>query len=298
MRVPATRSGTSRSNVFAIISVADGQGAEIFLSGNFGQALTAPSRDQPKRLYPIEPILRRERRFAINVLAASQRAMAIRLINVRRRVLDKARIVGIAVERNAQYGIPHLEDCLHTLFCEIEQVIDTGDHTVMIAVVLDSRRNPLRENERPLLYDEVSGSPGRYPRLSKAIRAGGHQRSEGHGPESAGQARAVRASGPFAQHLRGRRPNRGRDRRATEARSPRPWASPLTTANTPADTSAEARCLRGRSGGVGRLPLSAVPAGQRVGGPLRLRARSETPGSRSPSRGSQGLFHRPGGGGA
>lgn len=173
MRLPARTIWDIRiQGVCGIVSAADGAGAEIFFSGSFGQASLSPPRIviNPNRLYPIEPIIRRERRFAINILAAGQRAVAIRLINVRRRALAKDRIADIVVERDPQHGIPHVKDCLLTLFCEVEEILDTGDHSAIIAIVLDARRNPRRNRERPLLYDEVSGSPARYPRPSRILR--------------------------------------------------------------------------------------------------------------------------------
>jgi len=159
--------------VCGMISATDGEGVEVFLSGNFGQVSVSPPRIaiNPNRLYPIEAIIRRERRFAINVLAASQREMAIRLINVRRRAIEKASIVGLTMEKDARHLIPFLKDCLRTLLCEVEQVVDTGDHTLIVAAVLESRANPARAEERPLLYSEVSGMPSAHPRLTGAFRA-------------------------------------------------------------------------------------------------------------------------------
>src|SRR5438445_594625 len=83
--------------VCGILSARDRDGVEIFLSGNFGQASLEPPRViiNPNRLYPIEPVIRRERRFALNVLGASQRGTAIRLINASRRETHRAILLGI-----------------------------------------------------------------------------------------------------------------------------------------------------------------------------------------------------------
>lgn len=159
--------------VCGVITASDGDRVEVFLSGNFGQASISPARVviNPNRLYPIEPVIKRTRRFAISVLAASQRDVAIRLVNVRRRALDKARIVGVTVSTDPRFGIPYLPDCLQAVFCEVEQVIDTGDHTLMVCAVVGRIADPLHAGERPLLYQEVSGSPVKHPRLARAARA-------------------------------------------------------------------------------------------------------------------------------
>src|SRR5215469_9719425 len=159
-------------SVCGILSAADGNAVEIFLSGNFGQVSLSPPRVaiNPNRLYPIEAIIRQQRRFAINVLSASQRELGIRVGRLRRRSLNKPQLLNLALTTDPEFDIPHLTDCLHILFCEVEQVLDTGDHALMIARVLGSKINTTRSGELPLLYPEISGRPARYPRLAKARR--------------------------------------------------------------------------------------------------------------------------------
>jgi len=173
MRLPAATIWDIKIQcVCSIVTAREGTDVELWMCGNFGQASLDPPRIviNPNRLYPIEAAMRRERRFAINVAPASARDAVIRASRMRRRGPNKARVVGLPLREDGQHGIPYLEGCLRTLFCEVEQVLDTGDHRVMIARVLESRVNPAHEGERPLLYPEVSGTPSKWPALSKVVR--------------------------------------------------------------------------------------------------------------------------------
>lgn len=158
--------------VCGAITASDGKVDEIYLSANFGQASLDPPRViiNPNRLYPIESVIRSSRRFAINVLRQDQRGLARRLVCIRRRQPDKASVAGASLKRD-RHGIPFLDDCLRTLFCEVEQVLDSGDHTVMIARVLESRPYTGSERTMPLLYREIAGTQSEYPGLARAVRA-------------------------------------------------------------------------------------------------------------------------------
>ena len=158
--------------ICSVITARDADGVELWLCGNYGQASFDPPRViiNPNRLYPIEAAIQREKRFALNVLPASARMAAIRLIRARRREPDKARIMGLATPMDPQHDIPHLEGALQTLFCEVEEFLDTGDHTVMISRVLEARGNPALTGKMPLLYAEIGGNPSKHPRLTRAIR--------------------------------------------------------------------------------------------------------------------------------
>jgi predicted dehydrogenase/flavin reductase (DIM6/NTAB) family NADH-FMN oxidoreductase RutF len=174
MILPARNIWDTRiQSVCAVISARDGQDAEVWMCGNFGQASLDPPRVviNPNRLYPIEGIIRREGRFAINVLSASHRDAAWRLMNARRRSPGKTKLLGLPVLDDNPFGIPYLGDCLRTVFCEVEQILDSGDHTVMIASVLEVRANPSRAGDRPLLFPEARGKPPRIVRLVEAFLA-------------------------------------------------------------------------------------------------------------------------------
>lgn len=173
MRVPATTIWDTRiQTVCAVVSAQDETDVELWMCGNFGQASLNQPRViiNPNRLYPIEQLIRRKLRFAINIFAASQRDAAIRIINVRRRTPGKTTILGLPVAVEDKYGIPFISDCLRTIFCEVEETLETGDHTVFISRVLESRLNPKFSGERALLYPEVSGTPSRYPLIGRIVR--------------------------------------------------------------------------------------------------------------------------------
>lgn len=173
MRSPAVTIWDTRiQSVCAAVSARNGDTAELWMCGNFGQAsFSSPLIIvNPNRLYPIEGAIRRERRFAVSVFPASCRDAALRLISVRRRALDKPSAAEIAVVEDDRHRIPYMRDNLRTLFCQVERILDTGDHTVILGRVLESRSNPQYSVERPLLYPDISGSPSRYPQFGRALR--------------------------------------------------------------------------------------------------------------------------------
>jgi predicted dehydrogenase/flavin reductase (DIM6/NTAB) family NADH-FMN oxidoreductase RutF len=141
------------------------------MCANFGQVSLEGPRIaiNPHRLYPIEPAIRRERRFALGLLSQKQRNLALRLRRLRRRAPNKAALIGLDLDRHPAYDIPYAPSCFHTLFCEAEEILDAGDHTLIIANVIDTFRHPGANQEKPLLYPAIAGEPTRYPRLRRAL---------------------------------------------------------------------------------------------------------------------------------
>src|SRR5215831_19431685 len=181
MHLPATTIwGTRIQAVCSVIAARDGNGVELWMCANYGQVSLDPPRViiNPNRVYPIEEAIRRSRRFSLNVLPVSARLPAIRLIRARRREPDKPGVMGLSMPIDARHDIPFLERALQTLFCEVEDILDTGDHTVMIARVLETREDPSVKGEAPLLYPEISPyadiarEPSRFPQLARALRVG------------------------------------------------------------------------------------------------------------------------------
>src|SRR5262245_8248157 len=134
---------TRIQSVSAAVTAADGDRVEVFMSGNFAQVTLEPPRlvINPNRLYPIDPVIRRVGRFAVNVFRASQRAECLALIHIRRREPDKLGALGWTAALDA-HGIPFLPNCLRTQFCELEDILEGGDHAIMIARILESRSHP------------------------------------------------------------------------------------------------------------------------------------------------------------
>lgn len=160
---------TRIQSVCGILSAKGEHGVELYFSATFAQVSFAPSRVivNPNRMYAIETAIRQGRRFAINVVPLSEKANLIRLMQLRRRQLHKAELLGLDILED-EHGIPFVKESLRQIFCEVETEIPSGDRQLYVARVLESRRNPKYSNQRPLLFGEVI--PSRFPSLRKAFR--------------------------------------------------------------------------------------------------------------------------------
>ena len=85
---------------------------------------------------------RRATYFAVNVLADSQRELAVTFA-----AKPEARFEGVAWEAG-ETGAPLLESILAAIECKVERVMDAGDHAVVFGEVV---RAECHEG-RPLLY--------------------------------------------------------------------------------------------------------------------------------------------------
>jgi flavin reductase (DIM6/NTAB) family NADH-FMN oxidoreductase RutF len=162
------------------------------------------------------------RRFAINILRSSQAELADRFS------LRAADDTWDAVAHRSANGVPLLEGTIATLECELHDIADAGDHTVVVGHVVDLEH--ASPNSDPLLF--YAGSyrlpprhwrrPGgmrmranrNHNRRSRAIRRR-HRGARPHGPGSGPASRAAdlrpgrrAAGGP------GRRADRRADRSA------------------------------------------------------------------------------------
>jgi predicted dehydrogenase/flavin reductase (DIM6/NTAB) family NADH-FMN oxidoreductase RutF len=161
---------TRIQGICGVLSAKGEDETAVFLSATFAQVTLDPPRVvvNPNRMYSIEPAIRQNSRFAINVMPASSRDQVIRLMKVRRREPNKAGIVGLALAE--AHGIPFVEDALKTLFCEVEQAVEAGDRRLYIARVLESQTSPVFDNQRPLLFSQVSGAPTRFIQVQRSLR--------------------------------------------------------------------------------------------------------------------------------
>ena len=169
MRVPARSIwDTGLQYVCSVVSARTEQGAELFMSANFGQVSLTPPRIaiNPNRLYPIEAAIRRERRFAINVMPETARSEVARLLAVRRREPRKLDVLGWRAEYSED-GVPYLAWAREVLLCELESVHGTGDHTLMIASVV-GRREGAGMQTRPLLFGDLLDNE--TPAIARAAR--------------------------------------------------------------------------------------------------------------------------------
>lgn len=142
----------------------------LFASASFAQASFDPPRVivNPNRTYGIDQAIRKSRRFAINVMPATSRELMIRLMQTRRRQAAKDRILGLTILEDS-HGIPYLKGSLRSVFCEVEQQVDTGDRGLYIARVLESRENPELKGVLPLLFKEASDL-SKYPNAKHVVR--------------------------------------------------------------------------------------------------------------------------------
>lgn len=156
----------------AIISAKGEVATELFGSASFAQVTLSPPRViiNPNRTYAIESAISRSGRFAINILAATDRNVMIQMMGVRRRQPHKARVLNLKISEDHQ--IPFLDRALRVVFCEVEQTIDAGDRKLYIGRVLESRPNPALSNQRPLLFTEVTGGRSSLFGLKRTIRKG------------------------------------------------------------------------------------------------------------------------------
>jgi 3-hydroxy-9,10-secoandrosta-1,3,5(10)-triene-9,17-dione monooxygenase reductase component len=87
-------------------------------------------------------VFRDARRFAIHVLHVGQEALARRFA-----LRDARRFEGIASSAGLG-GVPLLDDYLACFECETHQVLEGGDHSIVVGRVLDYRLRP----GEPLLF--------------------------------------------------------------------------------------------------------------------------------------------------
>lgn len=161
---------TRIQDVCGIITSSLNGEVHLFASASFAQASLDPPKViiNPNRTYGIEQAVRESSRFAINVLPASSRHLMIDLMKMRRRQVRKEDVLGIEILED-DHRIPFLEGNLRTVFCEVEQIIESGDRRLYVAKVLESRINSSRSAELPLLFSQVTDQ-SKHPNLRHAMR--------------------------------------------------------------------------------------------------------------------------------
>ncbi|MCC6491839.1 MAG: Gfo/Idh/MocA family oxidoreductase [Pirellulales bacterium] len=171
-------------------------GPEVYASATFALISDSPPRVavNPNRAYAISDAIERVGRFSINVMSYRQRAVVQRLVRMRRREPRKAALLGLEVAAD-EHDVPFIPAAQRTLFCQVEQRHENGDRFIYVARVLSARSNPERADERPLLFSELSETPGLGRTVRNAVAALGF----------ADAARAV------LQRLRPRKPQSIRD---------------------------------------------------------------------------------------
>lgn len=161
---------TRTQNVCSALTSGGRDAAEIYMTATFAQATVSPARlvINPNAMYPVVDVIRRTRRFAVNVLAASDRELGVRMMAMRRREVGKGPVLGVQLEE--RHGVAWLPRALRAVFCEVESIHDVGDHTLIVGRVIESVPNVARAGERPLMFSRISGVQGSFPRLSHGLR--------------------------------------------------------------------------------------------------------------------------------
>ncbi len=142
----------------------------IFPSASFAQVSLTPPRVivNPNRTYGIEAAIRETGRFAINVFAVNSRDLMIQSMRIRRRQPRKEKLLDAEFLQDG-HQIPFIAGSLRTVFCEVEQTLDSGDRKLYIARVLESRENPQLARTQPLLFTQVTVA-SKHPRLRQLFR--------------------------------------------------------------------------------------------------------------------------------
>ena len=163
---------TRIQSICGILTAAGPQEVEIYFSASFAPLSLEPPRVvvNPNRTYPIDEAIQSTRRFAINVLASDQLALAVKLVKMPRRLGGKAALLDLDICQGHS-EIPFIKDCLRTLFCEVEREIPSGDRKLLVARVLHTNSSEKFATQRPLLFGEVTSGGAKFPRAKKQIRA-------------------------------------------------------------------------------------------------------------------------------
>lgn len=86
--------------------------------------------------------------FAVNVLSADQQHIADRFAG-RHKDYDERRFEGIACTVGDAHGTPLIERAKACLQCEVDQLVEFGDHTLFIARVV---RAAVADTSPPLIF--------------------------------------------------------------------------------------------------------------------------------------------------
>ncbi len=163
---------TRVQSVCGILSADTAEGPTLYASASFAQVSLHPPRVAVNlnRTYALEAAVGKERRFAINVIAVGQARLVDRLMQLRRRQPRRAEILGIEMARD-RHEIPYMASALRNVFCEVEQVVDSGDRRLYVSRVIESRVNPALGAQRPALFRDVMDAGSRFGTARTMVRA-------------------------------------------------------------------------------------------------------------------------------
>jgi predicted dehydrogenase/flavin reductase (DIM6/NTAB) family NADH-FMN oxidoreductase RutF len=173
MRVAArTIWDTGIQNICGVVTAKFGDDIELWMTANFGQVSIKPPKliINPNRTYPIIEAIEHTRCFAINVLQASFEDLARNIVALRMRSPGKTRTLNLPIEFDAHTGIPFIPQAQRIIFCNVEEILDTGDHAVTVASIMRVVVRQMSRPEMPLLFAQIRGPKRKFSTLATAVR--------------------------------------------------------------------------------------------------------------------------------
>ena len=145
-----------------LVTTSDEQGERY---GMLATSVTSVTMEPPmllvcvSRSAHVHPTLMARKSMCINVLLDEQ-ASLVRAFSSS--LPHEERFANAAWENHAAFALPYLRDAQALFFCEVDQVIEAGTHSVVLARVLESRAI---DAVRPMVYVDgrMSHLPGSGP---------------------------------------------------------------------------------------------------------------------------------------
>jgi flavin reductase (DIM6/NTAB) family NADH-FMN oxidoreductase RutF len=145
-----------------LVTTSDEQGERY---GMLATSVTSVTMEPPmllvcvSRSAHVHPTLMARKSMCINVLLDEQ-ASLVRAFSSS--LPHEERFANAAWDKHPTFDLPYLPDAQALFFCEIDQVIEAGTHSVVLARVLESRSTDV---VRPMVYVDgrMSHLPGSGP---------------------------------------------------------------------------------------------------------------------------------------
>jgi len=94
--------------------------------------------------------LQEVKEFSINVLKAEQRQIALICGSKSGKDVDKFKLANLTVEKAEKIKAPLIKECPISLECKVEEMIEVGDHFLVIGKVVNEK---VREKDfKPLMH--------------------------------------------------------------------------------------------------------------------------------------------------
>lgn len=150
----------------ATVTLVTTSGADGQRYGMLATSVTSVTMEPPmllvcvSRSAHLHPALMARKRMCINVLLDEQ-AELVRAFSSS--LPHDERFANVDCENHTTFGLPYLRDAQALFFCEIDQLVEAGTHSVVLARVLESRAI---DAVRPMVY--VDGRMSHLPSSATA----------------------------------------------------------------------------------------------------------------------------------